>query len=87
LGRPLKNGPVRYYRKKEIMYLFADFSDINIKTYGYAVLPKTLIFLPGPLEKLWRLGIANPVNNLLEKITPKKLKPYFATYYDVFAVR
>jgi len=49
------------------------------------MLPKTLIFLPGPLEKIWRIGLANPINRVLEKITPAILKPYFSVNYDVVA--
>lgn len=87
LGKPFKNGPVRYYRGKEIMKLFDGFSEVELRPVGYAVLPKTLIFLPGPLEKIWRVGIANPVNRVLEIITPARLMPYFAVHYDVVAKR
>lgn len=87
LGKPFKNGPVRYYSKKEVSKLFVDFAELDIFPVGYAVLPKTLIFLPGPLEKLYRLGIANPLNKLFEKITPLSLAPYFAVHYDIVAKR
>jgi len=87
LGRPFKNGPVRYYRAKEINKLFADFSEVKLNPSGFSVLPKSIIFLPRFLDKFWRLGIANPVNQALEKITPARLKPYFAVHYDVVARR
>lgn len=87
LGKPFKNGPVRYYSKKEILTLFADFEGLDIIPHGYTVLPKTLIFLPGPLEKIYRKGIANPLNSLLQKITPLSLVPYFAVHYDIVAKR
>ncbi len=87
MGRPFKNGPVRYYRKKEILKLFSGFTDVSLKPVGYAVLPKTIIGLPKPLEIVWRVGIANPVNNLLEKITPNQIKHLFAVHYDVVAKR
>lgn len=87
VGRPFKNGPVRYYRRREIMHLFDGFTEVELRPVGYAVLPKTLIFLPIFLEKVWRLGIANPLNKLLEKITPARLKPYCAVHYDVVAKR
>lgn len=86
-GRPFKNGPVRYYRRREIMRLFDGFSEVELRPVGYALLPKTLIILPGFLEKVWRLGIANPLNRLFERITPARLKPYFAVHYDVVATR
>mgnify|MGYP001488862855 CR=1 FL=1 len=87
LGRPYKNGPVRYYRGNEINRLFEKFTEVELFPVGYSVLPKTLIFLPGPLEMVYRVGIANPINRLLEKITPTRLKPYFAVHYDVVATR
>lgn len=85
LGRPFKNGPVRYYRRHEIMHMFDGFTELELRPVGYVALPKTLIFLPGFLEKIYRLGIANPINALLEKITPSRLKPYCAMHYDIVA--
>ncbi len=87
LGRPYKNGPVRYYRKREIMKLFADFAELELIPHEFSIVPKTLIFLPKPIEKLYRQGFSNPVNRLLEKITPENIKPLFAVHYDVVAKR
>lgn len=87
LGKPFKNGPVRYYSRKEVLKLYAGFAEVRFVPYGFAVLPKTLIFLPGPLEKLYRNGIANPINNLLEKLFPDSWKPAFAMFYDIVAKR
>lgn len=84
-GRPFKNGPVRYYGKGEVTRLFAGFSELEIKPVGYSVLPKSLIFLPTPIDRFWRLGIANPLNALLERLTPTSLKPYFAVHFDIVA--
>jgi ubiquinone/menaquinone biosynthesis C-methylase UbiE len=87
LGRPYKNGPVRYYRRKEIARLFDGFREVKFRPVGYSVLPKSLIFLPSFLDKIWRIGLANPLNRALEFITPARLKPYFAVHYDVVAKR
>jgi ubiquinone/menaquinone biosynthesis C-methylase UbiE len=87
LGRPYKNGPVRYYFKREVRRLLADFAEVEYQTVGFAVLPKTIIGLPGPLEKVWRIGLANPLNSLLERLTPTCLKPYFAVHFDIVAKR
>lgn len=87
LGKPFKNGPVRYYRKSEIMRLLSGFAEVELHPVGFSVLPKTLIFLPGILEKIYRCGIANPVNRALERITPLSIKAYFAVHYDVVATR
>jgi ubiquinone/menaquinone biosynthesis C-methylase UbiE len=85
MGRPFKNGPVRYYWKSEVLRLFGGFAEVEIKPVGFALLPKTIIILPGPIEKLWRLGIANPINRFLERIAPQVLKPYCAVHFDVVA--
>jgi ubiquinone/menaquinone biosynthesis C-methylase UbiE len=87
IGKPYKNGPVRYYWRREIMQLFHNFATAELKPYEYAVLPKSLIFLPGFLDKMWRTVIANPVNKLLQIITPEPLKYYCAVHFDVVATR
>jgi ubiquinone/menaquinone biosynthesis C-methylase UbiE len=87
LGRPFKNGPVRYYWSKEISRLFIDFNEVELRPVGYGVIPKSLIFLPKPIDKIWRVGFANPLNRVFEYITPARLKPYFAVHYDVIAKR
>jgi ubiquinone/menaquinone biosynthesis C-methylase UbiE len=84
-GRAFKNGPVRYYWRSEIMHLFDGFSSVELKPVGFAFLPKTLIFLPQPLERLWRLGVANPVNQFLERFSPRIVKYYCAVHFDVVA--
>lgn len=87
LGKPFKNGPVRYYSKNEVLTLHDGFSEVDIIPVGYAFLPKTLIFLPGPLEFVYRVGLANPINSFLDRITPLSLKPYFAVHFDIVATR
>ena len=87
LGRPFKNGPVRYYRRREIMHLFDGFTEVELRPVGFNILPKSIIILPKFLDKIWRIGIANPINKLLELITPARLKPFFAVHYDVVATK
>jgi ubiquinone/menaquinone biosynthesis C-methylase UbiE len=87
MGKPFKNGPVRYYSKGEVIALHSGFSKLVIKPVAFAVLPKTVIFLPGPLEALYRNGVANPINRLLERILPSVLKPYFAVHFDIIATK
>jgi ubiquinone/menaquinone biosynthesis C-methylase UbiE len=87
MGKPMKNGPVRYYSKRELQRLLKDFSEVEFVPDGFTFIPKTLIFLSGMLEKWYRLGFAVPLNNLLEKITPIGLKKYLAVHLDVVAKR
>ncbi|MEN9920422.1 MAG: hypothetical protein RL538_315 [Candidatus Parcubacteria bacterium] len=87
MGKPFKNGPVRYYSKAEVTKLFKDFKEVTIRPAGFSIIPKTLIFLPSPLEKIWRLGFAEPLNRLLERVIPASLKPHFAVHFDIIAKR
>ncbi len=87
LGKPYKNGPVRYYRASEIRRLLKEFAAVSLVPYGFAVLPKSLIFLPKVVDSWYRVGIANPVNTLLARIIPKSSHAWFAMYYDVIATR
>jgi len=87
LGRPFKNGPVRYYTRREVARLFGNFARVELVPAGFSVIPKSLIFLPRFLDAFWRKGIANPLNFALERITPAAIRPYFAVHYDVIATR
>jgi len=87
MGRPFKNGPVRYYTAREIKKLFAEFSDVQLVPHGFTVLPKSIIILPKVIDSLWRVGIANPVNKLLSVIIPQSFHRHFAMHFDVIAKR
>ena len=87
MGRPFKNGPVRYYTASEIRRLFAEFSNVDLVPVGFSIIPKSLIFLPRALDNVWRVVISNPVNLLLEKICPAFVKRHFAVHFDVISKR
>jgi len=87
LGKPYKNGPVRYYRGTEVRRLLKDFKSVSLVPFGFAIIPKSIIFLPKFLDTIYRTGFANPLNKVLEKICPTSCKKYFAMYYDVIATR
>lgn len=84
-GNPKKNGPVRYYGRREVAGLFADFTDVTITPIGFAILPKRLIFLPGAVGRAYRIYIAKPINRGLKYVLPKALHRFFATHFDVMA--
>lgn len=87
MGKPFKNGPVRYYSKHEVLKLFSDFEEIELHPVGFSFIPKSLIFLPRVIDKVWRVGIAKPLNSLVEMIVPTSLRHVFAVHYDVVAKR
>ena len=87
MGTPFKNGPVRYYSKCEVQKLFKSFTNFEIRYSSFSCVPKSLVFLPRQIDTWYRVGFANPLNTLLEKIIPAAFKPYFAVHYDVVAKR
>ena len=87
LGKPFKNGPVRYYSRREVERLLDGFAEVTLVPHGFELLPKRLIFLPGPLDKLYRVAIANPCNRLARAVVPTRLQPAFAAHFDVRARR
>lgn len=87
IGKPFKNGPIRYYTKQEVVGLFQDFSQVDLIPTGFAVLPTQLIFIPKSVSKLYEFGIADPVNGFLERICPTACKHWFATHFNVIAIR
>lgn len=87
LGKPFKNGPVRYYSKRELKTLLSGFSDVQYVPYQFAVLPKSIIFFPKPLRVAYRTLIAVPINAAIEKIAPQFIKDQCGTYFDIIAKR
>jgi ubiquinone/menaquinone biosynthesis C-methylase UbiE len=85
IGKPYKNGPVRYYTRREVLHLFDGFTSVDVKYVGYVLLPKSIIIFPQFLDDIWRQFVAKPVNYLAEKITPSFVKCYFAMDLDVVA--
>lgn len=81
-GNPFKNGPVRYYGRREVAELFSEFSEVDIRPFGFALLPKRIVFIPSFLGSLYRRFIANPVNGFLSSFFPVTCCP---THHDVIA--
>lgn len=86
-GTPTRNGPVRYYSKREVRNMLAGFSDVELRPVGFEVAPKSIIGLRGAPERAFRLGFSGPFNRGLEKILPNKWRAAFARHYDVRATK
>ena len=87
LGKPFKNGPVRYYSKREVARLFTGFSEVDIIPVGFEIIPKTLIFLPGIIEKIYRVVFSKPLNRFLKRVVPASFQHHFSVHFDVIAKR
>ena len=87
IGKPFKNGPVRYFSRREVERFVDGFSQVSIDPYGFEAIPKRIIIFPGFLDHIYRVGFANPANRLLRWLLPQRWQTPFAAYHDVSAVR
>lgn len=83
MGNPFKNGPVRYYGRKEAAQLFENFGDVVVRPTGFAIVPKRIIFLPKTLDMVYRDYFAEPINRTLQFLGTNT----FPTHTDVFATK
>lgn len=84
-GNEFKNGPVRYFSKKEVASMLRNFKKVTITPVGFSVLPKSIIILPSFFDIIYRTIIANPFNSLAGLLIPDKIKKIFCTHYDIIA--
>ncbi|TAL49405.1 class I SAM-dependent methyltransferase [Patescibacteria group bacterium] len=82
LGQGLRNGPVRYFSRKEVNNLFRGFRGVGIYEIGFEVVPKSIF-----LSK-WNISFGlYRINRLFERICPAKWKGYFAVHFDIVACK
>ena len=82
-GDEHRNGPVRYFSKREVYNLIKGFDSAFIKPHGFVLFPKRIIILPRILNNVYRKYIAGPANGVLRRILPESVKTFFPTHYDV----
>jgi ubiquinone/menaquinone biosynthesis C-methylase UbiE len=82
-----KNGPVRFFSRKEAHELLRDFETVVIQDVGFSFGPKSLIFLPQAADTLYRKIIFRPLNALGAHFLPAGVKKKFPTHYDAVAVK
>jgi ubiquinone/menaquinone biosynthesis C-methylase UbiE len=82
-----KNGPVRFFSRKEVRELLGDFEKVVIQDVGFSFGPKSLIFLPQAADTLYRKIIFQPLNVLGARFLPAGVKKIFPTHYDAVAVK
>ncbi len=86
-GKPFKNGPVRYFSRREVEHLLEGFTQVSINPHGFEAVPKRIIIFPGVLDRIYRVGFANPANQLLRRLLQARWQTPFAAYHDVSAMR
>jgi len=86
-GQSERNGPVRYYSRREMDGLLHGFSHVELPGHGFTLLPKSILGLRGLPERLYRRGFAEPVNRAVASVLPKRWHAAFAVHYDVIATK
>lgn len=84
-GDPFRNGPVRYFTKREVLGYFNEYAEVKIVPVGFVLLPKTILLFPKIVNTYYARYIANPVNALFKMMLPNFLKKRCAMHYDVVA--
>lgn len=87
MGKGDKQGPLRYYSKKEVISLFQNFSLVTIEENGFGFLPKSILGLPDFVNRLYRVAIYTPISWILKSILPSGVKKIFCAHYDVLAIK
>ena len=72
-----KNGPVRYFRRKEIESMFCAFTEVEIVPFGNRLFPKGFVFLPNSICRRYRSLIGDPLSSFFAKYTT------VPTHFDV----
>ena len=87
LGDRFRNGPVRYYSKRQVEDMLRGFSSRELVPYDFEVVPKSIVVLSGRADELWRKNVASPLNRFLASAIPAKWRSAFCRHYDVVAVK
>ena len=87
LGRGYKNGPVRYFSKKEIENKLNKFNKREVYFVCFTFFTKSIIIFPKFLNKIYRKAFFDPVDKFLLLVLPEKIKKLFCTHFDVVAYK
>lgn len=86
-GDPYRNGPVRYFSKREVKKLLTSYTHAEIVPSGFGVFPKRILLFPKSVNMLYLRFVANPINTLCATIIPRAYQDSFATHHDVIAIK
>jgi len=77
-----RNGPVRYFTRKEVEELLKPFQKVTIRKIGFSILPSKILIFPAVLNRPYRKFIRNPINSILRKILPKNIIRALCEWFD-----
>ncbi len=83
-GEGRKNGPVRYFARREIENLLSEFKNVTIQPMGFSVLPKTILGMPVGWRFPYR-RFYDRVHAFLERRVSTAFRRAFCVYFDVVA--
>src|SRR5439155_27100118 len=82
-----RNGPVRYWKRKEVAALFPDFSDVWIRPTGFEFLPRGIPGASKRVDRVYRRGVHNPVQWVADRAIPGAWKRRLCDRWLVRAVK
>ena len=84
---PYRNGPTRYFSRREVRNMLASFSETEFRPFGFSFIPKRILFFPSFINYVYRFGLAEPLNGILRLILPGVVKRVVASHHDVVATK
>ncbi|MDP4001811.1 MAG: class I SAM-dependent methyltransferase [bacterium] len=87
IGKSMKNGPVRYFKKKEIKELLKNFSHIEISSMGLVTIPKRILLFPSRLNRLYQKILFPIIHKILSKLLTARGQKTLCASFDVYAVK
>jgi SAM-dependent methyltransferase len=87
LGKASINGPVRYWTKSSIVKMFVNFSQVKILYNGFNLIPKSILVLPEPINRIYRQLIHDKLSPFLYTLLPDRLRKLFCMHYDILAIK
>jgi SAM-dependent methyltransferase len=87
LGKASINGPVRYWTKSSIVKMFVNFSQVKILYNGFNLIPKSILGLPEPINRIYRQLIHDKLSPFLYTLLPDRLRKLFCMHYDILAIK
>jgi SAM-dependent methyltransferase len=86
-GQGHRNGPVRYYSRREVEALFSWFEGFELRHSGFIALPKEIIGLPRRLNLAYRRRLHEPVQRRVEPRLSAATKRRHCHFLEVVATK
>jgi len=82
-----RNGPIRYWKRRELTALFPDFTEVWIRPTGFDFLPKGMPGAPRRVDRIYRRGVHDPAQWVADRTIPGVWKRRLCDRWLVRAVK